>query len=230
MNFKQLRKILNMNQTQFAEKLGIHQQTVAMIEHEKRDVPKTARLNFFKQYGISYEEAINCQNEEELKQILNKTKLNKNFNETNIAAIPFYRVGAAAGVGVDFVDTPPDTDYLYFDERWLKNILGVNPENLILIFADGDSMDSGFDTKEDIKDKDLLLIDTSQKSGNNKIFVLLVNDIQLRVKRLFKKLDGGLVLMSNNPKYPEEVYYPDSNDITIQVIGKVVWNGSKENI
>ena len=148
----------------------------------------------------------------------------------NIIPIPFYNVGAAAGNGNYLLDEIPEEDVLYFDERWLKNILGVNPDNLHLIFADGDSMDSGFDTKEDIKDKDLLLVDTSQLTGNNKIFVILVNNTELRVKRLFKKMDGSLIISSNNPKYPDEIYNSDSPDIDIKVIGRVVWNGSKENI
>jgi phage repressor protein C with HTH and peptisase S24 domain len=53
----------------------------------------------------------------------------------------------------------------------------------------------------------------------------------LIVKRLVKKLGGTLIIISDNPKYPEEIYKPDQDkELEIKVIGKVVWNGSKENI
>lgn len=212
---KIFRKKLNLSQAILAKKLGLQQAAIAMAEKGKRAVPKSLKLALLKVYEYDID--------------------TDNYNEktgslrSKCVPIPFYKIGAAAGIGKSIYDIPEE-DVLYFDERWLKNILGVNPHNLHLIFADGDSMDSGFDTKEDIRDKDLLLIDTSVIDGNNRIFVILVNNQELRVKRLFKKLDGTLIISSNNPKYPEEIYRPDEKEITIEVLGKVVWNGSKENI
>lgn len=206
------------NQVSFAQKLGVSQAAIANMEGGKRDVSKPILLKIREVFDID----LISWNEEQQNE---HSKVSG-----NIVPIPFYKVGAAAGAGNYLIDEIPEEDVLYFDERWLKNILGVNPQNLHLIFADGDSMDSGFDTKEDIKDKDLLLVDTSQLSGNNKIFVILVNNSELRVKRLFKNMDGSLVISSNNPKYKEEIYTPNNSDIEIKVIGRVVWNGSKENI
>lgn len=206
------------NQTSFAEKLGVSQAAIANMECGKRDVSKSILLKIREVFNIN---------------LISWREASKNESvmiSRNVIPISFYNVGAAAGNGNYLLDNIPEENVLYFDERWLKNILGVNPDNLHLIFADGDSMDSGFDTKEDIKDKDLLLVDTSQLTGNNKIFVILVNNSELRVKRLFKKMDGSLIISSNNPKYPDEIYNVNSSDISIQVIGRVIWNGSKENI
>ena len=88
-------------------------------------------------------------------------------------------------------------------------------------------MDSGWNQPNDIKDGDLLLIDTSQTTGNNEVYVILVNNTELRVKKLFKRGEV-LYIQSNNPKYKEEVYYPDNTDIEIKVIGKVIKNWSKD--
>ena len=90
-------------------------------------------------------------------------------------------------------------------------------------------MDSGWNQPDDIKDGDLLMVDTSQTTGNNQIFVIMVNNSELRVKKLFKRGEA-LYISSNNSKYKEEVYYPDNTDFEVKVIGRVVWNGSKENI
>ena len=107
----------------------------------------------------------------------------------------------------------------------------MKPETLFLVYAKGDSMDSGFNLPTDIHDGDLLLVDSGFIEGNGKTFVILVNNQELRVKRLFKKLDGTLRIASDNKKYKEEIYIPNErNEIEIKVLGKVVWNGSKENI
>ena len=89
-------------------------------------------------------------------------------------------------------------------------------------------MDSGWNQPDDIKDGDLLMVDTSQTTGNNQIFVILVDNQKLRVKKLSKQGDT-LYVTSNNPAYKEEVYRPDSSESEIRVIGKVVWNGNKES-
>jgi phage repressor protein C with HTH and peptisase S24 domain len=230
--FKYMREeILNLTQAQLAEKLKVKQPTVADIESGRKQKIDTNIL-----YKLVLDYLINTEwllfgtgditkiDTMERHQFNEATECNK-----NIIPIPFYSAKAAAGKGTTLHNAPKE-DVLYFDERWLKNILGVNPKNLHLIMTKGDSMDSGFNTKSDIKDGDLLLVDTSVLDGNNKVFVILINNSELRVKRLIKKLDGTLIVISDNSKYPQEVYEPDNVEIEIKVIGKVVWNGSKENI
>lgn len=209
-------KLNNISQKELGALIGESQQTIANIE-----TGRTLKINteVLEKLGKV------C----DLMYLLYGKETNTPLSP-NCVPIPFYNIGAAAGAGTNLYDIPEE-DVLYFDERWLKNILGVNPKNLHLIFADGDSMDSGFNTKDDIKDRDLLMVDTSIKEGNNRIFVIMINNAELRVKKLFKKLDGTLIISSNNPKYPDEVYHPnDTKEIDVKIIGKVVWNGSKENI
>ena len=207
------RKQQGLNQIQLAEKLQVTQALIAMVENGTRKAPQSLR--------------------DKLKEVFNfdlpKEKEPENFDYKNIVPVPLYNIGAAAGAGTWLMNDYP-SETLYFDSRWLRNVLKVNPNTLSCIFASGDSMDSGFTNTNSIKDGDLLLVDTSNKSGNNGIFVIRVNNTELRVKRLVKKLDGSLVIISDNPKYPEETYTPNNSDFTIEVIGKVVWNGSRENV
>lgn len=205
-----LRASTGLSQARFADSLGVKQATIGFIEKGTRAVPKSVMQAVQRVYGDKL-----CEMETGV----------KSFS----VPIPFYNVGAAAGAGT-YLDQEPESDVLYFDERWLRNIRGVTPKNLHLIFASGDSMDSGFNQSDDIKDGDLLMVDSSQTEGNNKIYVLLVNGSELRVKKVFKKLDGSLHIVSSNQKYKDEIYTPDDSDIEIKVIGRVVWNGSKENI
>ena len=115
---------------------------------------------------------------------------------------------------------------MYFDRRFIEKVLKLNPDNIHIIYAQGDSMDSGWNQPDDIKDGDLLFIDPTIKTGNNQVFVIQQDD-KLRVKMLTKQGDT-LIVKSKNPKYPDELYAPDKVDTEINVIGKVMWNGSKE--
>lgn len=146
--------------------------------------------------------------------------------QEKIIPIPFYTAKAAAGSGEQLPEYS-ENEIMYFDSRWLKNVIGIKPEHASIIQARGDSMDSGINKPDDIKDGDLLLIDDSVKEVlNNRIFVIEINN-QLVVKRVIKELSGNVILYSNNPKYTPRVLQNNDN---AKIIGRVVWNGSKENI
>lgn len=230
--FKRLRQQLGLNQTEFAEKVKSSQQVIAMIENNKRGVPRSIRESFYEAYKIGYDEAIECSSSEELNVAMNTgiiKQCGKNGISDSIIAIPIHDISAAAGTGT-WLGDEPEQDVMYFDKRFLKQILKRDSfDSIHIIYAKGDSMDSGWNQPDDIKDGDLLMVDTSQTTGNNQIFVILVNNQELRVKRLAKKADT-LYITSNNSSYKPEIYTPDDPEIEIKVIGKVVWNGSKESV
>lgn len=208
------RKSKKLNQKEFADSLNVQQALIAMIENGSRKPSRSFEEKLFSVYGFTLDK--------EPEPIEIKIP-------DNIAAIPIYDIGAAAGVGTILMDEP-DKDKMYFDKRFLKQILKTdNYSGLQIIHAQGDSMDSGWNQPDDIKDGDLLMVDTTQTSGNNQIFVILVNNSELRVKRLYKRGET-LFISSNNPKYKEEIYTPDNSDFEVKVIGKVIWNGTKESV
>ena len=225
--FKRLRKLLNLNQTDFATNVGVSQQTIAMIENNKRGVPASIREGFYKKYGVSYETARECETPEELNNLLYpKLKVEVKTSNEQVVPIKFYKdAKAAAGTGVDIPETS-DEEILYFDKRWLENIIGVKAENAIIIQAKGNSMDSGNNNLKDIHNGDLLFVDISVKDViNNKVFVIQQGN-DLRVKKLVKDFNGDIYLISNNEKeYPPELVKQETN-----IIGRVVWNVSKENV
>lgn len=53
---KKIRKALALSQTQFAEELGTRQQIIAMVENNKRGVPKSIISGLLSIYGISYDD------------------------------------------------------------------------------------------------------------------------------------------------------------------------------
>lgn len=205
---KDFRKTLGLNQTDFALSLGITQATIANMESGNREVSKPVLLKIKEVYNVD---------------LLSFGEVKKHpIESNNVITIPFYTTKAAAGYGEALPDYP-ETDVIYFDARWLKNILGVNPANVAFIQAKGDSMDGG---KHPIKDKDLLMIDESYKEPiQNQIFVINLGNNELVVKRVNCTWDGKIMLESNNPAYEPFLAPPEAS-----IIGKVVWNGSKETV
>jgi len=74
-----------------------------------------------------------------------------------------------------------------------------------------------------IYDGDVILLDSaSDRVVDGQIYVLRYGD-ELKVKRLFRRYDGTLIIRSDNDaKYPDETV-PPTEDGRVAVLGKVVW-------
>jgi len=107
-------------------------------------------------------------------------------------------------------------DFIAFSESFLKQTLRRAPQNLALLTASGDSMDPT------IRDGDLLLVDTSARSiEGSRIYVLAIGGA-LMVKRIQLRLDGSVVVKSDNAVYEPEVLAADQTS-TLNILGQVVW-------
>lgn len=211
-------------QKEFAEKLNTTKIIISNIETGKTDtLNKHLIETLTNNYDINKEWLLTGKGEPQGKDV--EDYYIKKFGASYTFPVPFYNAKAAAGNG-NILPDYEEKDVLFFDTRYLKNILNVNPVNLSLILTDGDSMDSGENRIDDIKDEDLLLVDNSQKEPiNGKIFVIRKND-KLLVKKVKKDITGKVTLLSNNPKYsPIEITPFDD----VEIIGKVIWNGSREH-
>jgi phage repressor protein C with HTH and peptisase S24 domain len=131
--------------------------------------------------------------------------------------LPRYDVEASAGAGAA-VHSEQIVDFLAFDTDWLKRVMRVDPKRLALITALGDSM------TPTIRDGDLLLLDLSvDRVRDNAIYALRIGDA-LVVKRVQRRLDGGMRIISDNQVYPpDEVSSRDATEL--QIVGRVVWHG-----
>lgn len=199
--FLKFRAEQELTQEQLAKKLEVSKGLIAAIEQNQRAVSMKMVNKIKETFGV------------DIFQSDNTTKL-----PTNIISIPFYPVKAAAGEGVN-VPEYEEKDVLHFDKRWLQAVVGHNPEHLTLIRAEGDSM---FPL---IQNGDLLMVDDSVKEViPNKVFVIR-QDNKLRVKRLRTEFTGETLIISDNHNYPNEIM-----DKETEIIGQVVWNGSKESV
>ena len=135
------------------------------------------------------------------------------FDQPGMIAIPRYdEVRPSAGKGSVPISEIPTTR-VAFEQRWLTDI-GVQPSSAVILAAQGDSMEPT------IRNGSPLLVDTSKtevKSGF--IYVIAVGD-DLLVKRVRRRLDGLVELISDNSAYAPETLGPDSLQ-QLRVIGRV---------
>ena len=137
----------------------------------------------------------------------------------NFLVLPRRAEGAAAGAGTPQL---PDaqSEFIAFGHDWIRSTFGINPEDLLLETAIGESM------QPTIQDGDLILIDTTDRRFREfGVYVLEFQGERL-VKRVQRKLDGSLILISDNEVYePERVPADRARDVT--TLGRVVWVGGR---
>ena len=102
----------------------------------------------------------------------------------------------------------------------MRNVLGVTQRDLALIEVHGDSMEPT------LSNGDLILLDTRHgKVMDNAVYALQHNGTLL-VKRIQRRLDGSLVVKSDNPRYEPESLTRDAAE-SLGVVGRVVWSGRR---
>jgi len=122
----------------------------------------------------------------------------------------------AAAAGPESPPPPNATEFIAFHRDWVRSALGIEPENLLVETAIGESMQPG------ILDGDLLLVDTTDKRFHSfGVYVLEIAGERL-VKRIQPRLDGSVTLISDNTAYEAEHVSPDQTG-TINIIGRVLW-------
>ncbi|MEA9994568.1 MULTISPECIES: S24 family peptidase [unclassified Pseudomonas] len=136
------------------------------------------------------------------------------------AFIPQYDAMASAGSGhqnthVELRGT------LAFKRDWLR-LKGVNPKNLKVIYAHGESMWPTID------DHDVLLVDESRvEPVDGQIFALESQERGTLVKRLMKSEFGGWIIRSDNADKINhgDLVLPDGEIYEHRILGRVIWRG-----
>ncbi len=141
----------------------------------------------------------------------------RGIDPNRFLVLPKQAEGVAAGAG-NPPPPRPEAEYIAFRHDWVRATFGIEPADLILETAVGESM------RPTIQDGDLLLVDTTDRTVSSfGVYVLEIGGERL-VKRVQRKLDGSLVLISDNDTYqPDQVTGAMLDGVT--VIGRVVWGG-----
>ena len=130
--------------------------------------------------------------------------------------VPRYDVQASAGGGA-LIHSELIVDYLAFRQEWVSK-MGLMRQQLALIEVHGDSMEPA------LCNGDLVLIDLRACELSTDGIYVIQHRGHLLVKRIQSKLDGRVIIKSDNPAYEPEILGPDEADGLI-VVGRVVWFG-----
>jgi phage repressor protein C with HTH and peptisase S24 domain len=141
-----------------------------------------------------------------------------NPNIAQYLVLPKRQEAAAAGSGRPATGVP--TEFIGFRHDWIRTTFGREPADVILEIAVGESMEPR------IRNGDLLLVDTTERTFRNfGIYVIEARGERL-VKRVQRKFDGSLILISDNKIYqPESI--PADLAKEVRIIGRVIWRGGK---
>ncbi|WP_421860301.1 S24 family peptidase [Parvibaculum sp.] len=112
-------------------------------------------------------------------------------------------------------------DAISFRRSFIEQELKVDPAKLIAVEAPDDSMEPTFSAG------DILLADTSDPKLRGSGVYVLTSGSALLVKRLQMKIDGGVVVSSDNAtRYPsEEIGRSDTDEL--KIAGRVIWRGGR---
>lgn len=190
-----------MSQGDFAAMMGVGRTTIIRYESNERapDADFLIKINLV--FGV------------DPTQLLLGKKSPKGDSEYQL--VPRSSARPSAGHGT-LVESEQIVDYMAFKRDWLQRTLGVSHADIVLVEVRGDSMAGTLD------DGDLALVDMRQnRLDASAVFVIQVDDALL-VKRVQPKLDGSVVIKSDNPAYEPEILAGQQLE-SLKVVGRVVW-------
>ena len=199
-----------MQQAELADKLSIHKNTMANYERGGRfpDVKILLKiLEVFPDTNPAW---------------LLTGEGSKNRSEPvqgGFVMFPRDEVEAGAGPGRN-VQSEQVVDFVSFKKEWVQNFLRVPRKNLALLSVKGDSMNPT------LNDGDMILVDLRANRIDDSAIYVLEFDDALLVKRIQRKLDGSVVIKSDNSLYEPEVLQKD-RAVELRIIGRVVWSGRR---
>lgn len=135
--------------------------------------------------------------------------------EGEFVIVPRFDVHVSAGNGHVVCEEQNHEQGQAYRTDSIRN-MRLSAKNLMTVYAKGESMEPS------IYAGDALLVDRSQTAVQDRLVYILRYGDEVRVKRLFRRPDGGLRIVSDNAAaFPEEVV-PANEMQHIEIIGRVV--------
>ena len=210
-----------LNQTQLARGIGIKPQAVQqwLTKTGKRTVPSPRNIEALANY-LGVPPAVLQYGANPPSYVTTTVTL-----EDGVIAIPQFRA-----CGVCTPDSPASqltgafVSTLRVSPEWLAaKAPGVRTDRLEIITARGDSM------APTIKDLDLLIVDKSQRTIEMDGIYAVTFAGTTYVKRIQRQISGGLLLISDNPRYPPMSVTTEELD-QIYIEGRIVLCGKIETL
>lgn len=134
--------------------------------------------------------------------------------QEDIFWVPRFAVNGSAGKG-NMVFGEEIVEQIAISLAFARNILRVTPENLCFIGVDGCSMEPTLQHGE------VILVDRGvERVRDSDVYVVKV-DGDLRIKRIQRRVDGTVIIRSDNDAYEPETYSAEAAE-HITIVGRVL--------
>lgn len=213
----EIRAVLGMTQAQLAVALGVNLNRIKSLSNGRAVNLTAAEIKILVD-DLNINPVWLATREGEILRHSSKESVSEvnNSSLTDFVMVPRYDVSASAGGG-QIIHSEQIVDHLAFRDGWVSR-MGLNRGKLALISVTGDSMSPS------LQNNDLVLIDLRVKSlGSDDIYAIQHRG-HLLIKRIQIKMDGTIIVISDNPIYGSEVLKP-GNEENFIVVGRVVWFG-----
>lgn len=226
---KRLRLNAEMTQQDVADVLGISRVAVSKWESgQTKDLKNENLRGLARLYQVSLEELLTgdgpMRDATKAHHALDASQIGtpiitwdkpEDLPEGEFVIVPRYDLHVAAGNGhVVYEEIEHEQGQAYRTNSIRR--LGTMASNLMTVYAKGDSMEPS------IYAGDALLVDRGQREVQDRNVYVLRYGHEIRVKRLFRRPDGGLRIVSDNTNgFPEEVVTATEME-HIEIIGRVV--------
>ncbi|KPL97761.1 MULTISPECIES: S24 family peptidase [Vibrio] len=133
--------------------------------------------------------------------------------------LKFFDIEVSAGQGT-LVEKEEESSAMVFSERFIRQELGFNPNNIFLMPVRGDSM------IPTLKNQSIVMVNRVDGFSTDGIYVFRY-DNRLMVKRL-QFLPNGIKVVSDNSAYEAwELGKEEIKSADFEIIGEVVWTGQR---
>ncbi len=195
------RENLGFNQANFSEKIDLAAQSLARYEKNKVNPSMEFIAKLTDMFNINSNWLLTGKGEMFISNDTTKNSDNYFIDLLNV------RAGAGEGIYNYVVET---VDTISLDKSFFRT--PINTSKIKGIQVDGDSMEPT------LRDGDYVLIDENINFGTNGIYAIQYGG-QILIKRLQFKMDGTIIIISDNDKYDKEVFNPKENQLPFQVLG-----------
>lgn len=229
---KEIREALALSQGEMARKLAITDQTYGRYERGEREAP-AGLLSRLVSIGVSPRWLLadvgpifgRAGGEEEgsgkgFGELAPLPLEGRRIDEAGFVLVPRYDVKASAGGGTLYEEQNL-LGSIAFRREWLHKALHVNPADLLVVEASGDSMPGIAD------DGALLLLDRSEPVFRGDGAYVFVVDGLLLVKNLRLLLDGSLEVTSADEIRSTKDLIARRDLEKVRIIGRVIWKAGK---
>lgn len=133
----------------------------------------------------------------------------------DVVQVPESRIEFSAGNGREAIfEVIEENEPANYRLSWFQKE-HINPKRVRRFRVTGDSQEPF------LFDGDIVLVNLDETTVVDSKLYAIRYDNDLRIKFLFKRLDGTLILRSMNPAYPDEEVAPELANEHISVIGRV---------